>query len=65
MNVCVEVRSPDEAVEQENGTPDDSSRAALLMLRPRQSEAIVHVALVVHDGLEQRKPLNSYSNCFF
>jgi len=49
--VCVCGSPPDEEVEQEHRAADDSGRAALLVLGPGQRQPVVHVALVVHDGL--------------
>ena len=47
------VSPPDEAVEQEDGTAYDPCGTGLLVLRAGQGQPIVHVTLVVHDGLKQ------------
>lgn len=44
--------SPDEAVEQEHRAADDSGGARLLVLRSRERQSVIHVTLVMHDGLK-------------
>lgn len=48
--VCVV--PPDEEVEEEDGTADDSGSTTFLMLWPRQRQPVVHMTLMVHDGLK-------------
>lgn len=43
---------PDEPVEEKYTTADDSGSATLLVLRAGQCQPIIHVALMVHDGLK-------------
>lgn len=46
---------PDEAVKEKYSTADDSGSATLLVLRAGQRQPIIHVALMVHDGLKKKK----------
>lgn len=46
---------PDEPIEEKYSAADDSGSATLLVLRARQRQPIIHVALMVHDGLKKKR----------
>ena len=53
VRVCVCLRVPNEAVKQEDGAAYDAGGARLLMLGAGEGQPVVHVTLMVHDGLKQ------------